>query len=483
MKTNHLVSCVLVLWAAVLGVPESSHAQGTAFTYQGRLMASGAPANGSYDLTLTLFGQLSGGAAVAGPLTSLGTSVSNGIFSVVLDFGANAFNGSARWLEIGVRTNGGGSYIPLSPRQPVLPVPYSIFAGTASNVASGNVVQSVNGLRDNLTLSAGANVSITPSGNTLTIASTGGGSSPWLLNGTNTYYNAGNVGVGTTSPGAKIHAITAASGEGLRLQGRSSGAANLSYLSFVDSVGTRIGYVGDGSTGDNGVFLSSDAGSVILNTAAGRVLTATAAGDLDFGASIADYHHLSIGGGNSYGFIYGSYPRFGDGIHIGYNYYADASGVDRVIHTDGATSRISAGYGSVVLATGGLGQRPVDRLTVDSTGNVLIRNSAGTLDYYATAGEENLRILRGHVEADGTPTRGCCFSVSKCGTGCYDITYTRPFADIPSVTIQPSAGEIDATLAGFGPGSTPTSTAVRVITRYNGSSIDARFDIIAVGAR
>lgn len=50
-----------------------------------------------------------------------------------------------------------------------------IFEGavTDAKIASGQVVKSVNSLRDNVTLAAGSNVTITPSGNTLTIASTG----------------------------------------------------------------------------------------------------------------------------------------------------------------------------------------------------------------------------------------------------------------------------------------------------------------------
>jgi hypothetical protein len=43
-------------------------------------------------------------------------------------------------------------------------------AVTGSKIAPGTVVRSLNGLSDNLTLAAGANISITPSGNTLTIA-------------------------------------------------------------------------------------------------------------------------------------------------------------------------------------------------------------------------------------------------------------------------------------------------------------------------
>jgi hypothetical protein len=99
--------------------------------------------------------------------------------------------------------------------------------------------------------------------------------------------------------------------------------------------------------------------------------TLTVAGDAEIGTGSGDYHHLRVGGGNSDGFLYGSYHALGDGIHLGYNYYADPAGFDQVIHPDGATSRISVQYGSIVLATAPPFQgAPVDRLTVDSVGNV-----------------------------------------------------------------------------------------------------------------
>ena len=48
-------------------------------------------------------------------------------------------------------------------------------AVTGNKIADGAVVRSVNGLQDDLTLAAGSNITITPLGNTLTIASSGGG--------------------------------------------------------------------------------------------------------------------------------------------------------------------------------------------------------------------------------------------------------------------------------------------------------------------
>jgi hypothetical protein len=121
-------------------------AQGTAFTYQGRLNDGASPASGSYDVTFTLFATSNGGSAVAGPLTNTATAVSNGLFTVTLDFG-NQFPGTPRWLEIGVCTNGSGAFVTLSPRQQFTSTPYSIQAANAAaavTAASANSVAAAN---------------------------------------------------------------------------------------------------------------------------------------------------------------------------------------------------------------------------------------------------------------------------------------------------------------------------------------------------
>ncbi len=111
-------------------------AQSTAFTYQGRLNDGANPANGKYDLTFALFNVVSGAGQVGNTLTNSTTGVSNGLFTVTLDFG-NQFPGANRWLEIAVRTNGGGAFTTLAPRQPITPTPYAIYAGgvTAAGIS------------------------------------------------------------------------------------------------------------------------------------------------------------------------------------------------------------------------------------------------------------------------------------------------------------------------------------------------------------
>jgi len=110
---------------------------GTAFTYQGQLRDGGLPAGGTYKLEFKLYDALTVGSQVGSTLTLNGVVVTNGLFAVQLDFGAQ-FAGSARWLEIVV--NG----TPLSPRQELKPVPNSVYASTAAmaSAAAGNSITS-----------------------------------------------------------------------------------------------------------------------------------------------------------------------------------------------------------------------------------------------------------------------------------------------------------------------------------------------------
>jgi len=116
-------------------------AQGTAFTYNGQLYDGAGPANGLYDLRFTLYNALTNG-SIASSETNVATGITNGLFMVTLDFG-NIFSGTNYWLELAARTNAGTGFTALSPRQPVLPVPYAIFAANAGNAATAGSANSV----------------------------------------------------------------------------------------------------------------------------------------------------------------------------------------------------------------------------------------------------------------------------------------------------------------------------------------------------
>ena len=102
--------------------------QSTAFTYQGRLIDNGQPANGYYDLVFSLFPASTGTNQIGAWITNNATPVSSGLFTVKLDFGPSAFLSPDRWLQLAVRANGGGALATLFPRQPISPAPYAIHA-------------------------------------------------------------------------------------------------------------------------------------------------------------------------------------------------------------------------------------------------------------------------------------------------------------------------------------------------------------------
>ena len=101
----------------------------TSFTYQGRLNDGGSAANGAYDFQFKLYNTASGGSQVGSTVSKGDVAVTNGLFTVELDFGGGAFTGDARWLGIGVRQGTStGAYTTLTPRQALTATPYALDA-------------------------------------------------------------------------------------------------------------------------------------------------------------------------------------------------------------------------------------------------------------------------------------------------------------------------------------------------------------------
>lgn len=216
------------------------------FTYQGQLKAAGMPTISAVDLRFSLFDADSNGHQVGLTIQKDNTAIIDGVFTVMLDFGASVYKGDARWLEVAVRVPGGsGNFTTLSPRQPVTAAPYSLQT-------RGITVDENN-----------------------------------------------RVGIGTQTPTKPL----------------------------------------------------------------------SVAGDMEIGLNAADYRHLRLGGGTSDGFLYGSFPGLGDGIHLSFNHFADAAGANHVINAASGTSRISLANGAINLAaTNAGGSPPANRVSVDPAG-------------------------------------------------------------------------------------------------------------------
>lgn len=185
MKLRPSLSWLGVAAAFLLQVlPADVRGQGTAFTYQGVLADTGAPANGLYDLEFRVFDDPSAGSQLGKTIVGDNLAVTNGLFTATLDFGPDVFTGPDRWLNIAVRPGASeGAFIDVLPRQPVLAAPYASFAGGVN--ASG-----VTGTLPDAKLSI--NVALRDGGN--------------RFNGDQAF-NGGKVGIGIGSgtPGAALH--------------------------------------------------------------------------------------------------------------------------------------------------------------------------------------------------------------------------------------------------------------------------------------
>src|SRR5207244_8170662 len=108
-------------------------AQTTVFTYQGRLNDGGSAANGVLDMQFKLYDAAdpSASAQVGSTITNSNVAVTNGIFTVRLDFGASALPGANRFLEVGVRRISSDPYTVLAPRQQITSAPYAIRSANA----------------------------------------------------------------------------------------------------------------------------------------------------------------------------------------------------------------------------------------------------------------------------------------------------------------------------------------------------------------
>ena len=105
----------------------------TGFTYQGQLKDGGGSAiDDNCDFTFGLWDAEAGGTQVGSDCVVTGVTVTDGYFAALVnsggEFGAGAFAGEARWLEIAVQCTADPAPVTLSPRQLLSATPYAVYA-------------------------------------------------------------------------------------------------------------------------------------------------------------------------------------------------------------------------------------------------------------------------------------------------------------------------------------------------------------------
>ncbi|MBP7768374.1 hypothetical protein KA082_00870 [Candidatus Woesebacteria bacterium] len=95
----------------------------------------------------------------------------------------------------------------------------------------------------------------------------------------------GNLGIGTTSPGAKLELYGAA--EGIRITGSgTTGDVSSAYLTFYDSNGsTRRGFVGDGATSTDDIYLKADTGDIHIGDSSSATALNLSGGNVSIGTT------------------------------------------------------------------------------------------------------------------------------------------------------------------------------------------------------
>ena len=135
MRRTVVSGIAMMLAAASLTLSAYAQQSSTAFTYQGFLKDNNNPANAKYDLQFTLYDAPTGGNRIGNSVVFDDLQITNGLFTVEIDFGINPFSsGQRRWIEIGIRPfNSTGSFVILDPRIELTPVPYAIYAQKAQD--------------------------------------------------------------------------------------------------------------------------------------------------------------------------------------------------------------------------------------------------------------------------------------------------------------------------------------------------------------
>ena len=238
MKATITIALAIALFSATMVHADVPHTIG----YQGVLVdnVGNAVPDGNYTITFRLYHSDTGGSSFWSE--TLSVAVTNGRFdailgkTVVLDVGF----GLPYWLSLEVAPDP-----EMTDRIELTSVPYALNVKdesiSANKIADNTVVRSINGLRDDVILKAGANILLTENGDTITVTGTGGGGGGLTLPfAGNINSGLGTSGFSVTQDGhghAAVFETTHDTGSGHALLVQGIGNAAPARIEFNDNTG------------------------------------------------------------------------------------------------------------------------------------------------------------------------------------------------------------------------------------------------------
>ncbi len=363
-------------------------------SYQGVLTdANGDPvANGDYNIFFKLYDDVTAGNLLW--TEGLGVEVTNGIFNVILGT-INPLNiafDRQYWLGVTI-----GEGAELNPRIQLTASPYSLNAQsiadgavTGRKIPGGQVVKSLNSLKDDVTLTAGDNVTITPSGNSLTITATGGGGGGDIT--------AVTAGTGLTGGGASGDVTLSIADGGVSGVKLADGAVAGAKLADRAVTTQKIAV-----NGSEGQVLTISSGEVVWQSVAGGDITAvnTSAGSGLTGGTQSGDANLSVATGGIMA------PMIADNaVTVAKIHPNVVSSVDGVAN-DGGNVDLVAGT-NITITPDDAANTITIAAAGGGTGDITAVNAAGGLTGGGASGDVILSIADGGVTtariADGTIT-------------------------------------------------------------------------------
>jgi hypothetical protein len=449
-KMSLILFCTLIVLMIGGNQAAGVSAGNSAFTYEGYLAEDGNPADGIYDFQFTLYGASNGGNQIGNVITLEDIAVDNGLFSVSLDFGAGAFTGEPRWLEVGARPgNSTGQYTPHLPLHALGSAPWSEFPGAGRSA------------HDHL-------------GQTWT------GSDPLVINGT--YENAplilsndSGYGLQVISAGTNGIRVNSAGTNGFRVN--SAGATGL-RVGNAGVHGVAVDYAGAygllvSDAGENGLLVEN-AGfhGVEVQTTGEDGLLVRSAGTNGLLVENAGLHGVEVQTTGTDGFWVGS--AGGEGLYVGsagdngvYVVNAGNTGVVVDSAAQGLTVGSAGFHGVEVVSAGNVGflvgsagdhglyviDAGVHGVAVDSAGNIGFQvGSAGDYGFQVeSAGNNGVNVVNAGnngVAVDYAGNNG--LRVSNAGNNGVQIDSAGGYAGWFGGSIYARDGCVGCTITMFG---------------------------------